>query len=316
MALFYSEQFQDAARIFTYYTGIVTRLLLPFLILLLSGTTVAAGGVALEVEEGRASDPALEFPHAASLLPWVGQDVLAESWRLDIEDPKGRLAQRFEGEGRPPLRILWAGADRKGGLAADGDYSASLTVRGRDGSELSGPPAAFRHRRPRALAEIERTVVLYEDARSLAIQLPLMTFEGRSLDIAFLARRTLSRVGDFLRQSRTASPALVLGYNDRTGPDGERPVSQKRAHVVYSFLVSDAGIPPERLRFRGLGDREPSARIKTLARKKDRRVEVWLYKSAAAAAPPPAASGKTSMLPGGLLLPGAAQAPDTALTRR
>lgn len=293
----------------------VRRILLP-LLLLVPGTAAAAGGVALEAEPDRASDPALEFPHAASLLPWLGQDVRAESWRLDIEDRKGRLVQRFEGEGRPPLRILWAGADRKGALAPDGGYSATLTVRDEEGSRIAGAPAAFQYRRPRALAEIERTIVLYEDARSLAIQLPLMTFEGRSLDIAFLARRTLARVGDFLKQSRAAAPALVLGYNDLTGPDGERPVSQQRAHAVYSFLVSDSGIPADRLRFRGLGDREPSAAIKVLARKKDRRVEVWLYKSTPPAPRGPSAAGTTSMLPGGLSLPGRGQAPDGALTRR
>ena len=87
---------------------------------------------------------------------------------------------------------------------------------------------------------------------------------------------TLDKLGDLLRKyDRTI--VHVIGHTDSRGTDAyNQSLSERRARAVMDYLVS-RGVPAERLRSEGRGEREPRDTNATEAgRQLNRRVEVYM----------------------------------------
>jgi outer membrane protein OmpA-like peptidoglycan-associated protein len=76
-----------------------------------------------------------------------------------------------------------------------------------------------------------------------------------------------------------AHPEMKLaieGYTDNVGGAAKnQALSEKRAEAVKTYLVSNSGVPAERLTAKGFGSSKPAASNDTEAgRQKNRRVEL------------------------------------------
>jgi len=85
------------------------------------------------------------------------------------------------------------------------------------------------------------------------------------------------RVVDFMKKYPETT-AIVEGHTDDVGnPDYNLKLSQERADSVMNYLIEIYSIDKSRLSAKGYGDTRPLVYNKTAeARKKNRRVEVWV----------------------------------------
>lgn len=88
---------------------------------------------------------------------------------------------------------------------------------------------------------------------------------------------TINKAAELLNTHPDAA-AVVTGYTDSSGyPEYNRKLSEFRANVIKSYL-SGKGIKPERIKAKGLGDKNPVASNSTKEGKKaNRRVEIEIY---------------------------------------
>ncbi len=103
-----------------------------------------------------------------------------------------------------------------------------------------------------------------------------VSFDYDSAAIKPAFRDTLDKLADLLRKyDRTM--VHVVGHTDSRGTDAyNQSLSERRARAVMDYLVS-RGVPAERLRSEGRGEREPRDTNATEAgRQLNRRVEVYM----------------------------------------
>lgn len=124
----------------------------------------------------------------------------------------------------------------------------------------------------RNAVEIER---LKDDTLKLSLDSEISFDVGRA-DIKPTFRPTLNKLGNLLvKYDRTV--VHIVGHTDSNGSDAfNLDLSQRRALAVDSYLVS-GGVPQERTRTEGRGEREPRATNATAAGKQlNRRVEIYV----------------------------------------
>jgi OmpA-OmpF porin, OOP family len=100
-------------------------------------------------------------------------------------------------------------------------------------------------------------------------------FDTNSDRIRSESEPALKQIGDMLK----AHPEMKLaieGYTDNVGGAAKnQALSEKRAEAVKTYLVSNSGVPAERLTAKGFGSSKPAASNDTEAgRQKNRRVEL------------------------------------------
>lgn len=103
-----------------------------------------------------------------------------------------------------------------------------------------------------------------------------VSFDFNSATVKPAFRDTLDKLADLLRKyDRTV--VHVVGHTDSVGSDAyNQSLSERRARAVMDYLVS-RGVPTERLRSEGRGEREPRDSNATEAgRQLNRRVEVYM----------------------------------------
>lgn len=103
-----------------------------------------------------------------------------------------------------------------------------------------------------------------------------VTFNFNQADVRSGFYPTLSSVANVLRKYNKTSITIV-GFTDNVGGDGYNQVlSEKRAHSVGEYLISQ-GVSPARIFTQGMGKRYPVASNDTAAgRAQNRRVEITL----------------------------------------
>jgi outer membrane protein OmpA-like peptidoglycan-associated protein len=120
--------------------------------------------------------------------------------------------------------------------------------------------------------EIER---MRDDTLKLSLDSEVsFDFDRSEVKPAF--RPSLDKLGDVLvKYNRTV--VHVVGHTDSVGSDAyNQELSQRRAYAVSDYLTTH-GVPVERLRSEGRGEREPRATNDTEAgRQLNRRVEIYL----------------------------------------
>ncbi len=97
-----------------------------------------------------------------------------------------------------------------------------------------------------------------EDMKAPAVALDVRFAVG-SDQLTDGARDTVSRIGAALKSSQLSGYRfLVEGHTDSTGnPDANLDLSRRRAEAVKTFLVSNVGLPSDRLETVGKGSTEP-----------------------------------------------------------
>ena len=250
------------------------------LIKLLLTSAVAAAGffpdeVALRVgnvfQEDAASlrDTVVFFPDAPAA---------ADSWEILVMDAADRLVQRFSGTGPCPRRIAWFGVSADGVVLRDGFYAARLAVSS-GGRRLESGREGFSYMTPPELTPLTGLrLTLHEEGDRIAVRVPDLLFAVGRADLSPRAPEALDAVVRFLRAHPTR-PIYILGHTDDTGsPERNLLLSEQRARTVNAFLLS-RGLPPQRLRYRGVGSARPMADNRSATgRSQNRRVEIWLSK--------------------------------------
>ena len=84
-------------------------------------------------------------------------------------------------------------------------------------------------------------------------------FASGSDQLTDAARDTVGRIGAALKSSQLSGyKFLVEGHTDNVGnPEANQVLSERRAEAVKTYLVSNAGIPADRLQTAGKGSSEP-----------------------------------------------------------
>jgi OmpA-OmpF porin, OOP family len=102
-------------------------------------------------------------------------------------------------------------------------------------------------------------------------------FDTDSAEINPKYEGEIARVADFMKKYPDTT-AIVEGHTDDVGnPEHNMKLSQRRAESVMNYLVEMDGIARLRLSAKGYGDTRPLVYNKSAeARKKNRRVEVWV----------------------------------------
>ncbi len=103
-----------------------------------------------------------------------------------------------------------------------------------------------------------------------------VSFDFNSATIKPAFRNTLDKLADLLRKyNRTV--VHVVGHTDSVGSEAyNQSLSERRARAVMDYLIS-RGVPADRLRSEGRGEREPRDTNATEAgRQLNRRVEVYV----------------------------------------
>ena len=122
--------------------------------------------------------------------------------------------------------------------------------------------------------------------REVRIEMPAdILFDFDSATLRPEARETLIKVGEVLKNYGTA-PAVIEGHTDNKGSDAyNMKLSAQRADSVKRWLVTQGGIPADRLTARGLGETRPVApnakpdgSDNPEGRQKNRRVEIAVKK--------------------------------------
>lgn len=124
----------------------------------------------------------------------------------------------------------------------------------------------------RNAVEIER---LKDDTLKLSLDSEISFDVGRA-DIKPAFRPTLDKLANLLvKYNRTV--VHIVGHTDSDGSDAfNLDLSQRRALAVGNYLVT-RGVPQERTRTEGRGEREPRATNATAAGKQlNRRVEIYV----------------------------------------
>lgn len=120
--------------------------------------------------------------------------------------------------------------------------------------------------------EIER---LKDDTLKLTVDSEI-SFDFNRAEVKSAFRSSLDKLADVLvKYNRTV--VHVVGHTDSVGSDSyNEQLSQRRAQAVGDYLVS-RGVPRDRLRTEGRGEREPRATNATEAgRQLNRRVEIFV----------------------------------------
>lgn len=120
--------------------------------------------------------------------------------------------------------------------------------------------------------EIER---LKDDTLKLSLDSEISFAVGRA-DITPAFRPTLDKLATLLaKYNRTV--VHIVGHTDSDGSEAfNRDLSQRRALAVGNYL-SRSGVPQDRIRTEGRGEREPRATNATAAGKQlNRRVEIYV----------------------------------------
>lgn len=120
--------------------------------------------------------------------------------------------------------------------------------------------------------EIER---MRDDTLKLSLDSEV-SFDFDRAEVKPAFRPSLDKLGDLLiKYNRTI--VHVVGHTDSKGSDAyNMELSQRRAYAVTDYLAS-RGVPMDRLRSEGRGEREPRATNETEAgRQLNRRVEVYV----------------------------------------
>ena len=104
-----------------------------------------------------------------------------------------------------------------------------------------------------------------------------ITFEINSYQLSPYVKDILNEVGKILAKYDDTK-INIIGHTDSTGKYSiNMPLSNNRAHVVYSYLISNCGINSLRLNYYGVGASQPKADNKTAAgRAQNRRVEILI----------------------------------------
>ncbi len=219
--------------------------------------------------------PALMFP--------VGQGVFKDvkAWQIQIRNSDGRKVGFIQGAGPPRSPVIpWSGLSETGEPLPDGFYdtllvwtdAAGLHETSKIKVSLLTPPAL------RNLARFQ--FKLDYTAEGLVVRIPeILFFDLGQSQIRDEALPALRAVAVFLKSSPN-NKVDIRGYTDSSGVlSGNMILSQERAHAVL-LLLSDAGVDPERLTYRGLGPQQPIVSNATPeGRAKNRRVEVVVLKA-------------------------------------
>lgn len=136
----------------------------------------------------------------------------------------------------------------------------------------------------------EETSLSAQPVRSAPFELvtsdlgPMVTLEDLQFDFEQASLRPeaygiIKQTADYLRANENRI-ALVEGHTDHTGKANYNVMlSDARSNAVAQALI-DAGIAPERIQTRGLGETQPVASNSTPdGRQRNRRVEIILQKA-------------------------------------
>ncbi len=88
------------------------------------------------------------------MLPTLKVTTGVDSYRIAILDKAGRKVREFQGSGSVPKEIAWNGRDDRGGVVADGEYTAELDVLYRNGNHPNARSNPF------AVDTVQPTIVV------------------------------------------------------------------------------------------------------------------------------------------------------------
>jgi hypothetical protein len=110
---------------------------------------VDAGGVSASLIADRSRFSAKQGDTRVRFLPRIDRRDRLVSYSLEIKNiPSGAVVRRYEGIAVLPAALAWDGRDETGAFAADGDYTASLSVLFEGGERTAAESSSYRSIRP------------------------------------------------------------------------------------------------------------------------------------------------------------------------
>jgi outer membrane protein OmpA-like peptidoglycan-associated protein len=230
-----------------------------------SAKWLAAGQEENRRVEIRSSDPALVAPVRSVYLamridaselkvnPNVIEPVDVSSWRMTAVNTTGKLAEQ-EGNGSPaPELTLALPANDLKALAAGGDVTVSVALKGTKGQsqELSAEPVKV------SFVETSERLAHKQDLK-VQEKYALLLFDFNKDTVSSLNKAIIDRVAERIKAMPGAT-ARIVGHTDNTGKEAYNvKLSERRAQAVYKLLSDACGKDAAtRISQAGVGPKEP-----------------------------------------------------------
>ncbi len=203
--------------------------------------------------------------------PWAKDSTGIKSWRIIVYDSSGESFKTFSGNGAVPGEILWDGlGDTLDIVESAADYTIVLEATDMAGNRGVSSPDRL---------EVDVLVLVTE--RGLKIRISNIEFPFGSNEIKYKGKVILDRVFQIL-QKYESYDVLIEGHTDDIGKEEYNlELSERRAKAVNDYLLG-RGIPPDRLKYVGMGETVPLyPNDSDEHRRRNRRVEFMLIKRVA-----------------------------------
>ena len=203
-------------------------------------------------------------------------NIVINTWRLEILTLDGKSVRTFQGEETPPWRLTWDGIDdyyHK--LSPPGEYTTVFSASDRAGNWGVTKTQKIELKLTPQLKEVKVT----EEERGLVVTLTSkVLFDFGKFELKETARSSLDEVVKLLN-AYPENKIRVEGHTDSVGnADYNLKLSQLRAESVAKYLI-EKGIPSSRIETAGYGETKPIASNATIqGRQENRRVEIVILK--------------------------------------
>ncbi len=190
-------------------------------------------------------------------------------WVITIYTSAGKIFKTFSGERDLPEKILWNGKNYKNELV---ESAADYFI------EFSAEDAAGNISRS-AMKRLPVDVLVLETGNGYSVEVSRIDFQYRTDRLRETGEKILERIYEKIEKYGNCS-LHVFGHTDDLGSETENlKLSEKRAERVMRFLIQ-RGIPPEKIRFTGMGETQPLfSGTGEEERRRNRRIVIRLEKN-------------------------------------
>jgi outer membrane protein OmpA-like peptidoglycan-associated protein len=198
--------------------------------------------------------------------------LLANAERVNQKKPDSNLERHLANLSHAKFEEAVAEAHRRGIESRQAEAQATLSEKQMQVLDAERKARLEAEERLRGIATFEES----EEGTVITLTGAVL-FESDQSNLLPIAKDRLREVAEALQGRIGAADIRIEGHADAQGPDEyNEELSMRRAEAVKSFLV-ELGVPDDRIRAEGHGEKEPIATNETPeGRANNRRVEIVL----------------------------------------